>query len=95
MEEMAEHGLQTEAVAAEPHTNVQPETQEVTPTDTQEVPPTDAHPPADAPAPELPDYMTDANAVLGDTTVAWRYGKPPDYTKTRKVYAESKCFCHP
>jgi hypothetical protein len=46
--------------------------------------------PAPAPAPALPDYFTDPNAVLGDTSATWRYGKPPDYSNTRKVFAESK-----
>lgn len=41
----------------------------------------------------LPDYLTDADAVLKDQGVKWRYGRPPDYSKTRKVYADSEC--HP
>lgn len=43
-----------------------------------------------APAPGLPDYLASPNAVLGDTEVQWRYGRAPDYSKTRKVWAESK-----
>lgn len=37
----------------------------------------------------LPDYLTDPDAVLKDTKVKWRYGRAPDYTKTRKTFAES------
>jgi hypothetical protein len=36
----------------------------------------------------LPDYVLDPNAVMGDSA-NWRYGRAPDYTKTRKVYEES------
>ena len=36
----------------------------------------------------LPDYVLDPNAVLKDTS-AWRYGKAPDYTKTRAFYEQS------
>lgn len=46
--------------------------------------------PSEAQTPALPDYMTDPNAVLKDTDASWRYGKPPDYTNTRRVFAESK-----
>ncbi|KAI1343174.1 hypothetical protein F5Y15DRAFT_405752 [Xylariaceae sp. FL0016] len=42
----------------------------------------------------LPDYMTDPNAVMKDTDAAWRYGQPPDYTKTRAVWAETKSRSH-
>lgn len=38
----------------------------------------------------MPDYLTDSDAVLKDQGVKWRYGRPPDYSKTRKVYAESE-----
>lgn len=37
----------------------------------------------------LPDYVTDANAVLKDGDAKWRYGKAPDYSKTRQFYTES------
>jgi hypothetical protein len=40
-------------------------------------------------ATELPDYVTDANAVLNDE-VTWRYKKAPDYSKTRKLWEESR-----
>lgn len=43
-----------------------------------------------APLPGLPDYLASPNAVLGDTEAQWRYGKPPDYSKTRAVWAQSK-----
>ena len=45
--------------------------------------------PAEAAA-ALPDYLTDPNAVLKDSQAKWRYGRAPDYSKTRKVYQESK-----
>jgi hypothetical protein len=38
----------------------------------------------------MPDYMTDPNAVLKDLESAWRFGRPPDYSKTRSFYASSK-----
>lgn len=41
-----------------------------------------------APAPAVPDYLADPNAVLKDTA-AWRYGKAPDYSNTRNVYEQS------
>ena len=40
------------------------------------------------PEPALPDYLISPNAVFDDQGVVWRYGKPPDYSKTRKVWAE-------
>ena len=40
--------------------------------------------------PKIPDYLASPNAVFGDEGVAWRYGRAPDYTKTRKVWAEGK-----
>lgn len=47
-------------------------------------------PPAQEAAPALPDYLTNPDAVLGDNDAKWRYGRAPDYSKTRKVFAESK-----
>jgi hypothetical protein len=44
-------------------------------------------PPAEALG--LPDYVLNPNAVLGDSSAKWRYGKAPDYSNTRKVYQES------
>ena len=38
----------------------------------------------------LPEYLTDPNATLRDKGAKWRYGSAPDYSKTRKVYEESK-----
>jgi hypothetical protein len=38
---------------------------------------------------DLPDYVLDPNAVLGDD-VAWRYKRAPSYTKTREYYEQSK-----
>lgn len=51
----------------------------------------DTQAPAEAAAPALPDYVTDPDAVLKDSQASWRYGRAPDYSKTRKVYADSKC----
>ena len=46
--------------------------------------------PAQETAPSaLPDYLTDPDAVLKDTEVNWRYGRAPDYSKTRAVFSES------
>ena len=42
------------------------------------------------PAASIPDYLASPNAVFADVHAKWRYGKPPDYTKTRKVWAEGK-----
>lgn len=49
-------------------------------------------PPAQEAAPALPDYLTNPDAVLGDKDAKWRYGRAPDYSKTRKVFAESKGY---
>lgn len=38
----------------------------------------------------LPDYLVDQDAVLKDSGAKWRYGKAPDYSKTRKVFGECK-----
>lgn len=45
----------------------------------------------DKPAAAIPDYLADPDAVLKDTNSKWRYGRAPDYSKTRKVYAECEC----
>ncbi|PNS14587.1 hypothetical protein CAC42_2644 [Sphaceloma murrayae] len=50
-------------------------------------------PPAEA-APALPDYLTTPNATLGDKEANWRYGKAPDYSKTRKVWEDTKVMNH-
>jgi hypothetical protein len=47
-------------------------------------------PPAQEPAAATPDYLTSPDAVLGDKDAKWRYGRAPDYSKTRKVFAESE-----
>lgn len=39
---------------------------------------------------ELPDYVKDANAVMKDDFAQWRYGKAPDYAKTRQYWSDSK-----
>ncbi|KAK0912626.1 hypothetical protein LTR02_002778 [Friedmanniomyces endolithicus] len=50
-------------------------------------------PPAE-PAPAVPDYLASPNAVFNDEGVKWRYGKAPDYSKTRKVWEEGKKTNH-
>jgi hypothetical protein len=45
---------------------------------------------SEAATPALPDYLASPNAVFGDEGVQWRYGRAPDYTKTRKVWAEGE-----
>lgn len=40
-------------------------------------------------SPAFPDFLLDPNAVLKDD-VKWRYGNPPNYTKTRTFFQESK-----
>lgn len=47
-------------------------------------------PPAEESTPALPDYLTNPDAVLGDSDAKWRYGRAPDYSKTRKMFQESK-----
>ncbi|KAL3487325.1 hypothetical protein BJX62DRAFT_228121 [Aspergillus germanicus] len=42
---------------------------------------------------DLPDYVLDPNAVLGDD-VAWRYKRAPSYTKTREYYEQTKTMTH-
>jgi len=49
-------------------------------------------PPPTEPAPAVPDYLASPNAVFGDPDVKWRYGKAPDYSKTRKVWEEGEQF---
>ncbi|KEQ64591.1 uncharacterized protein M437DRAFT_14706, partial [Aureobasidium melanogenum CBS 110374] len=46
------------------------------------------------PESSIPDYLADPDAVLKDTQSKWRYGRAPDYSKTRKVYAETKQANH-
>ncbi|CAN8095754.1 unnamed protein product [Discula destructiva] len=41
----------------------------------------------------FPDYMLDPDAVTKDK-VEWRHGGPPDYTGTRKMWAEEKHMNH-
>ena len=47
-------------------------------------------PPAEPAAPAVPDYLASPNAVFSDPGVEWRYGKAPDYSKTRKVWEEGE-----
>ena len=51
---------------------------------------TETEPPvaAESAPPAVPDFYTDPNAVTKDTGAAWRFGKRPDYSRTRAVYAE-------
>lgn len=41
-------------------------------------------------APALPDFLLSPNAVFNDQGVKWRYGRAPDYSKTRKVWEEGE-----
>lgn len=47
-------------------------------------------PPADAATSGVPDYLASPNAIFDDEGVQWRYGKAPDYSKTRKVWEEGE-----
>lgn len=42
--------------------------------------------------PATPGYLMSPNAVFADEGVQWRYGKAPDYSKTRKVWEEGMTF---
>lgn len=44
------------------------------------------------PAPAVPDYLASPNAIFNDVGVQWRYGRAPDYSKTRKVWEEGESF---
>ena len=55
--------------------------------DIQPVPMEDKPEPA---PPSVPDYLLSPNAVFKDEGAQWRYGRPPDYSKTRKVWEEGK-----
>ena len=44
---------------------------------------------------DLPDVVLSPDAVLGDDSAAWRHGRAPDYSKTRKFFAESTCLVFP
>lgn len=37
-------------------------------------------------AADLPDFMTDPNAVLNDKDHEWRYNRIPDYNKVNAAY---------
>ncbi|OQO02296.1 hypothetical protein B0A48_11850 [Cryoendolithus antarcticus] len=50
-------------------------------------------PPAE-PAPGVPDYLASPNAVFDDEGVQWRYGRAPDYSKTRKVWEDGRKMHH-
>ncbi|KAH8674519.1 hypothetical protein BGZ60DRAFT_404175 [Tricladium varicosporioides] len=52
----------------------------------------DTQPPAEPVG--LPDYLLDPDATLKDASANWRYGRAPDYTKTRKVFNETKTMNH-
>ncbi|KAI9688146.1 MAG: hypothetical protein M1822_001652 [Bathelium mastoideum] len=54
----------------------------------------DVQTPSAEPAPALPDYVLNPNAVLQDQEAAWRYGLAPDYSKTRKFFSETKKHNH-
>lgn len=40
--------------------------------------------------PAVPDYLASPNAVFDDKEAQWRYGRAPDYSKTRSAWEESK-----
>lgn len=40
----------------------------------------------------LPDLATNPDAVLSDN-VSWRFGRAPDYTKTRDFFEKSESQC--
>ncbi|CAK3888350.1 Hypothetical predicted protein [Lecanosticta acicola] len=42
----------------------------------------------------IPDFLLSPNAIFKDEGVAWRYGKAPDYSKTRKVWEEGRSMHH-
>ncbi|ORX47779.1 hypothetical protein DM01DRAFT_1310219 [Hesseltinella vesiculosa] len=42
----------------------------------------------------LPDFMTNPNAVLNDTEAEWRYGRVPDYKKVNELYEQEKTINH-
>ncbi|KAI2472629.1 hypothetical protein F4781DRAFT_382440 [Annulohypoxylon bovei var. microspora] len=50
--------------------------------------------PDPVPQPSIPDYMKDPNAVLEDVDAEWRNARPPDYSKTRAFYSETKRCKH-
>ncbi|KAI9773032.1 MAG: hypothetical protein M1839_002233 [Geoglossum umbratile] len=52
----------------------------------------DVQPPE--PAAAVPDFLTNPDAVMGDEA-QWRYGRAPDYSKTRVAFAEGKTRDHP
>ncbi|KAF2747844.1 hypothetical protein M011DRAFT_494195 [Sporormia fimetaria CBS 119925] len=54
----------------------------------------ETQPPAEPAPAALPDYLTDPDAVLKDAQAKWRYGRAPDYSKTRQVFADSKSQSH-
>jgi hypothetical protein len=47
------------------------------------------------PAPALPDYVLDPNAVLKDVSAKWRHKKLPDYARTRADYERSEPYFSP
>ncbi|KAI9476138.1 MAG: hypothetical protein EXX96DRAFT_575913 [Benjaminiella poitrasii] len=42
----------------------------------------------------LPDFMTDPNAVLKDKDHQWRYNRIPDYTKVNATFEQEKTHTH-
>lgn len=68
---------------------LQPSNHTMTAEEIQNQPAPATEDPVAEPAPALPDYVLDENAVLKDVITSWRHGRAPDYSRTRKVYAES------
>lgn len=50
----------------------------------------DVQQPVPAAEPSTPDYLLSPDAVLGDSSASWRYGRAPDYSKTRAVWEQSE-----
>ncbi|KAF2207493.1 hypothetical protein CERZMDRAFT_51164 [Cercospora zeae-maydis SCOH1-5] len=61
---------------------------------TEDIKPSSMEPEPPQALPKVPDYLASPNAVFGDEGVQWRYGRAPDYSKTRKVWAEGKTMNH-
>ena len=43
-------------------------------------------------AADLPDFMTNPNAVLNDTEHEWRYKRVPDYKKVNEAYEQGNIW---
>lgn len=43
---------------------------------------------------DLPDYLTDMNAVLKDVNCKWLNGTPPDYSLNNALYNQGNLRAH-